>query len=251
MGLLRAADSQPVIAERSGSNDPFLFISDHAGRDVPSALGRLGLPEAAFDLHIAWDIGAADVTRRLAASLNAPCILQRYSRLVVDCNRDPSTPGAIPAVSDGVAIPGNQDLGAEDRLARIEAIHAPYHAAIATELDRRQARGAPTILVFMHSFTPRMDGFDRPWRFGVIREPGSRFSQLALKGLQAAGDFEVGDNLPYAMDGTDYSAPTHAFARGLDYLELEMRQDTIADGPGQADTVRILREVLVQAAAGL
>lgn len=249
MGLLRSTDSQPVIAERAGSDASFLFICDHAGREVPAALGRLGLSEACFDLHIAWDIGAADVTRQLAASLNAPCILQRYSRLVVDCNRDPAAPGAIPAVSDGVAIPGNRDLGPEDRQARVDAIHAPYHAAIAAELDRRRDLGLQTILVFMHSFTPRMGGVDRPWRFGVIRDPDSRLSLRALERLRAVGGFEVGDNQPYAMDGTDYSAPTHALARGVDYLELEMRQDTIADGPGQADTVRILRDVLLKAAA--
>ncbi|MGA0602845.1 N-formylglutamate amidohydrolase [Caulobacter sp. KR2-114] len=251
MGLLCTADSQPVIAERAGSESPFLFICDHAGRAVPAALGRLGLPDACFDQHIAWDIGAAAVTRQLAAKLAAPAILQRFSRLVIDCNRDPATAQAIPEVSDGVVIPGNQGLDGQARQARVEAIHAPYHAAIAAELDRRAARRLPTMLVFVHSFTPRMDGVDRPWRFGVIREPGSRFSQGVLARLQAAGGFEVGDNLPYAMDGTDYSAPTHAFARGLDYLELEMRQDTVADAAGQAATVAILSDVLTEALAAL
>ncbi len=174
MGLLCTADSQPVIAQRSGADAPFLFICDHAGRDIPSALGRLGLPDAALDRHIAWDIGAAEVTRQLSAAMQAPAILQRYSRLVIDCNRDPATPGAIAEVSDGVPIPGNQGLDQAARRARVEAIHTPYHDAIAAELDARQARGLPTVLVFVHSFTPRMDGFDRPWRFGVIREPESR-----------------------------------------------------------------------------
>src|SRR4051812_4715829 len=97
MGLLGDGDSQPVIAERMGADGPFLCICDHAGREVPTRLGRLGLPETAFDLHIAWDIGAAGVTRRLAAALGAASVLQRYSRLVIDCNRDPARPDAIPA----------------------------------------------------------------------------------------------------------------------------------------------------------
>ena len=96
MGLLGGGDLQPVMAERLGADAPFLFTCDHAGRAVPDQLGRLGLPETAFDLHIAWDIGAAGVTRRLAAAVGAACILQRYSRLVIDCNRDPTTPDAIP-----------------------------------------------------------------------------------------------------------------------------------------------------------
>ena len=251
MGLLGPGDSQSVIAERTGAGALFLFICDHAGRDVPSQLGRLGLPEAAFDLHIAWDIGAAGVTRRLSAALEAPCILQRYSRLVIDCNRDPSRPDAIPEVSDGVSIPANQGLSAEDRRVRIVAIHAPYHAAIAAELDARQDRDLPTILVFVHSFTPRMAGFDRPWQFGVIREPFSRFSKAVLDQLRAEASLTIGDNEPYAMDGIDYSAPTHALARGLDYLELEMRQDLIADEAGQAAVADMLKGVLTKAAASL
>ena len=247
MECLGPDESQPVIAERTGAGSPFLFVCDHAGRDIPARLGTLGLSDADLGRHIAWDIGAGAVTRRLAAAFEAPAVLQRYSRLVIDCNRDPQTPGAIPETSDGVTIPGNQSLSEADRRARIGAIHTPYHAAIAAALDARLARGAPTILVFIHSFTPRMDGIDRPWRFGVIREPNSRFSRMALEGLQAAGrsgGFEVGDNLPYAMDGVDYSVPVHALARGLDYLELEMRQDTVADEAGQAETAGIVAEVL-------
>ena len=124
MGLLSQDDSQPVIAERAGSKGQFLFICDHAGRDIPAQLGRLGLPAAALDLHIAWDIGAAQVTRRLAAAFEAPAILQRYSRLVVDCNRDPASPGAIAEASDGVVIPGNQDLDAAARASSVAAMAA-------------------------------------------------------------------------------------------------------------------------------
>jgi predicted N-formylglutamate amidohydrolase len=251
MGLLDLGDSQPVIAERIGCDSRFLLICDHAGRAVPQKLHRMGVAEAGFDLHIAWDIGAAAVTRRLSAGLEAPCILQRYSRLVIDCNRDPSRPDAIPQVSDGVVIPANQGLTEQDRTARIEAIHTPYHAAITAELDRRQTLGLPTLLVFMHSFTPRMAGVDRPWSFGVIREPGSRFSRAVLDDLCALGGFEVGDNEPYAMDGSDFSAPTHALARGLDYLELEMRQDLIADEAGQAAIADLLKGVLTRTAVGL
>jgi predicted N-formylglutamate amidohydrolase len=251
MGLLGSNDPPPVIAKLRDGDTPFLFTCDHAGREAPAALAQLGLAPDAFERHIAWDIGAAAVTHALSAALGASFVMQRYSRLVIDCNRDPGTAAAIPAVSDHVVIPGNQGLDAAARQARIEAIHTPYHAAVAAALDRREAEGRSTILVFMHSFTPRMDGFDRPWRFGVIREPTSRFSERVLQRLRGAGGFQVGDNLPYAMDGVDYSAPTHAFARGLDYLELEMRQDTVADAAGQAETAALLQAVLTQALADL
>jgi predicted N-formylglutamate amidohydrolase len=234
-----------------GVASPFLFICDHAGREVPSQLGRLGLPDAAFGLHIAWDIGAGGLTRRLAASIGAPCVLQRYSRLVIDCNRDPGRPDAIPTVSDGVAIAANAGLDAKQRLARIEAIHTPYHGAISAELDRRRDQNLPTILVFLHSFTPFLAGVQRPWHFGVLREPLSRFSKAVLEELRDLRGPAVGDNEPYAMDGADYSAPTHALARGLDYLELEIRQDLIAGDAGQRAVADLLQVVLAKAAARL
>jgi predicted N-formylglutamate amidohydrolase len=248
MGLLDAGDSQPVVVHSAGAGALFLFICDHAGREVPRNLDRLGLPESAFDLHIAWDIGSGALTRRLARGLKACCILQRYSRLVIDCNRDPERADAAPVVSDGIAIPGNAALSPEDRAARMAAIHAPYHAAIAEEIDTRMAKALPTVLVFMHSFTPRMAGLDRPWQFGVIHDGASPFSAAVLKRLQALPGVTVGDNQPYAWDDVDYSAPLHAIARGLDYLELEVRQDLIADEEGQARIAAVLKEILPAAA---
>jgi predicted N-formylglutamate amidohydrolase len=225
-----------------------LFVCDHAGRETPRSLSRLGLRQDVFDLHIAWDIGAGAVGRRLAASMGAAFIAQRYSRLVVDCNRAPDRPQAIPEISDGVTIPGNLDLSEADRQARVAEIHAPYHAAIARELDARAARGQGTIVVFVHSFTPRMGGLDRPWHFGVVREPRSPFSKTFLDRLSNIDGLVVGDNQPYAMDGIDYSVVVHALDRGLDYLELEIRQDLVADEAGQARTSALLQETLVAVA---
>ena len=251
MDLLGPGDPHPVFAERTGSDARFLFVCDHAGRATPRSLGGLGLAAEAFDLHIAWDIGAGAVAQRLAAGFGASCFLQRYSRLVIDCNRDPARQDAIPAASDGVVIPGNQNLDARTRAARVEAIHAPYHAAVSAELDRRTAWGRPTVPIFVHSFTPRMAGVDRPWSFGVLHEGSSRFSRLMLDQLRALGQGPVGDNAPYAMDEVDYSAPTHALARGLDYLELEIRQDLIADEDGQARVADLLVEALTTSARRL
>ncbi len=250
MGLLNTGDPNPVFVQGAGSDAPFLFVCDHAGRATPRRLERLSLPESAFDLHIAWDIGAGALTQRLAGQMGACAIAQRYSRLVIDCNRYPDKPDAAPAVSDGVRVPGNEGLTEADRAERVAAIHTPYHAAIDAELDARAARELSTIIVFMHSFTPRMNGFERPWHFGVIHEETSRFSKVVLAKLQALDDFVTGDNLPYAMDGSDYSAPEHALARGIDYLELEVRQDLIADEAGQARIADVLRPVLQGALGG-
>src|ERR1700710_2086103 len=161
--LLSADDPPPVSVTNASGTSPFLLIGDHAGNRVPAILGSLGLPEREMSRHIAWDIGIAGLGERLSAALDATFIQQAYSRLVIDCNRDPQAADAIPAASDGTAIPGNRDLSRADRAARMAAIHAPYQAAIAAELARRDAAGSAAVLVSLHSFTPIMGGVARPW----------------------------------------------------------------------------------------
>ena len=235
-----------------GANSPFLLLGDHAGREVPRALQDLGLPAAEFDRHIAWDIGVAAYGARLSEALNATFIRQRFSRLVIDCNRDPARADAFPEISDGAAIPGNRDLHPAERLARITDIAAPYHAAIAAELDDRAARGLPTTLIALHSFTPSMNGLDRPWRFGVLHADNSPYSAAVLARLRAEfGEAVVGDNQPYRMDEVDFTIPHHAGGRGLDYLELEVRQDLVSDETGQAEIAAIVARILPAALADL
>ncbi len=161
-----------------------LVLCDHAGRATPAGLDRLGLADEAFERHIAYDIGAAELARDLADRLGAPLIEQAYSRLVIDCNRSPERADAIPEVSDGVSIPGNANLGAQAVRSRIAAIHTPYHDAIASQIDRAVAAGAPPALILVHSFTPVMGGVARPWQVGVLHQ-GNALSLAMLALLNA------------------------------------------------------------------
>lgn len=229
-----------------------MLVGDHSGRAIPRRLAGLGLPPEALDRHIAWDIGIASLGAEFSEALGATFLAQRYSRLVIDSNRDPGRANSIPVISDGVAVPGNRDLDPAGRAARIAEVFEPYHQAIAAELESRLARGQRPRLVSLHSFTPVMDGQARPWRCGVLHLGGSPFSDAMLSRLRAAlGEALVGDNQPYRMDAADYTAPRHAIARGLDYLELEVRQDTIADPPGVAATVALLANLLTDALAAV
>jgi predicted N-formylglutamate amidohydrolase len=249
--LLVAGDPEPPIVANLDGCGAFVIVCDHAGRAVPQALGSLGLPRAAFERHIAWDIGAGGVSLKLGTALDAPVVQQRYSRLVIDCNRAPERADAIVAVSDGTEIPANAGLKAGDALARVAEVHAPYHGQIARVLEARAAAGLRTALVAVHSFTPRMNGHGRPWHYGVLHLGNSPLSDAMLKELGAEGDVVVGDNQPYTMDGTDYTVPLHAIGRGLDYLELEIRQDLIADEAGQTAAATRLARLIRQAAARL
>lgn len=234
--LLADNDPTPVrIAGDLQSRGPFLLIGDHAGWAIPAKLGDLGLPPAERARHIAVDIGVEELGLALAERLAAPFLRQSYSRLVIDCNRDPADPTAMPEISDGTPVPGNRGLRPLEREARIEAISAPYHRAIADALDSRADAGLPTILISLHSFTPRMNGHDRPWHFGVLHDGhADAFARAVLDRLREAAHFVTADNEPYRMDTVDYTVPRHAFPRGLPYLELEVRQDLI--GPGSDRT---------------
>lgn len=160
--LLAANEAPPFARHQAQGRSPFLLIGDHAGRAIPGGLADLGLGGDDLLRHIAWDIGVHGLGSMLAERLDAVFIRQNYSRLVIDCNRDPSSAEAIPLVSDETPIPGNCGLSEGDRQARVAQIHVPYQAAIAAEIAARAAAGMPTVLVSLHSFTPVMAGVPRP-----------------------------------------------------------------------------------------
>jgi predicted N-formylglutamate amidohydrolase len=203
-------------------------------------LGTLGISDEDRTRHIGWDIGTAALGDRLAAALDAVFVRQSYSRLVIDCNRDPGAADAIPEVSDKTNIPGNQGLGNDERVARVREIHEAYQQAIAAEIARRSAAGMATVLVSLHSFTPVFSGTVRPWHIGILHDGANDgFALGLLQWLRGQGDLVVGDNEPYEMDGTDHTVPRHAFP-SLPYVEIEVSQAGLSDARGIAAWVSLL-----------
>jgi predicted N-formylglutamate amidohydrolase len=248
---LSAHDPDPVKIINAAAASPFLLTGDHAGNLIPAALGTLGLAEMERTRHIAWDIGVAEIGALLSARMQATFVAQRYSRLVIDCNRDPYSHEAVPALADGTRISGNEQLDAETREARIAAIFEPYQASIAASIAARIASGRQPILIALHSFTPALSGYVRPWHVGILHGDGNTdFARALLAVLMRNDGILVGDNEPYRMDATDYTVPRHAFASGLAYAEIEVRQDLIGDAAGQQRWADILAQAL-QAAADI
>jgi predicted N-formylglutamate amidohydrolase len=234
--LLDPDEPAPVVAVNMAGPSVFFLTCDHGGRVFARRLGRLGLAEPDTWRHIAWDIGIAEVARRLAALLDAPLVAQTYSRLVIDCNRDPQVPSSIAELSEDTPIPGNIGLTQAERQARQDAIFRPYHDRIAAALDRREATGQANALVALHSFTPVFKGTSRPWEIGVLFNRDERLARPLMELLRADGDLVMGENEPYRVtDLTDYTVPVHAERRGLPYVELEIRQDLIAEPAGQQE----------------
>jgi predicted N-formylglutamate amidohydrolase len=247
---LTDGDGSPVHESNAGGRSPFLFTCDHYGRLIPRVLGDLGLPESEVTRHIAWDVGIAGVAEQLAAQLDAHLVAQRYSRLVIDCNRPPHVPSSIPLISEAITIPGNEGLTHEEAEGRRQAIFEPYHRRIDEIIDKRLHAGMPTVLVALHSFTPVYAGIARPWHIGTLYHRDTTLPPLLLKHLRGEADLVVGDNEPYAVsDETDYTIPVHGEMRGLLNTGIEIRQDLISDQAGQqawADRLaRILAEIEV------
>jgi predicted N-formylglutamate amidohydrolase len=249
-----AGDDPPAFRlEGSSGTSPYLLTCDHAGRRLPARLGALGLSELDLGRHIAWDIGVAGLARQLAERLDAVAILQTYSRLAIDANRPPGSPESILGMSDGTVIPGNQDLSGAEAERRAREIFHPYHDRIRRELDDRVRAGRATALVALHSFTPALgDGRARSWHVGVLHLRDTRLAHALLRLLRAEPGLVVGDNEPYAAsDATDYSIVEHGERRGLPHVEIELRQDLIADEAGQAAWAARLAPLLRRAHATL
>lgn len=246
--LLAAGEPAPVTVRNENGASPLLIVADHAGKLIPRALGDLGVSEAERARHIGWDIGIAGVVGLLADALGATLVQQNYSRLVIDCNRTPGTETSMPVVSELTPVPGNVGLSEDDKAARVREIFRPYHDAIEAELERRRSAGRATALIAMHSFTPSFKGVARPWHAGVLYNRDPRFAHLLMALLKREGGLVVGDNEPYSVtDHSDYTIPVHGERRGLHHIAIEIRQDLIAEEPGQIEWAERLARLLPRA----
>lgn len=215
---------------RRGGASRFVFLCDHASNHVPAELGGLGVAVEELERHIGFDIGAAGVTEVLSEYFDAPAILCGVSRLVIDCNRQLDAHDLIPEVSDGTVIPGNLGLDAAARSARIERWFRPYHDAVEAVLVEREG----SVVVSIHSMTPTLRGVARPWQIALSSYVDRSLAEPVLAALRAPGDVVVGDNQPYDLDpAVDYSVPYHAMRRGLPHVQVEFRQDEVADADSQ------------------
>jgi predicted N-formylglutamate amidohydrolase len=248
MPLLAADEPPAVFAERREGRSDFVIAVDHASPRIPRALEDLGLPQSELRRHIAWDVGALGVARELAGLVDAPLVAQNYSRLVIDCNRDPRVDTSIPRWSEWIEIPGNANLSPAEAAARHAEIFAPYHDHLRALLEERRGAGRATILVAQHSMTDVFKGVRREMDAAILYNRDRRFAGLVLEELRLERGLIVADNQPYFVsDATDYTIPRHGEARGLPHVEIEIRQDLVGSVAGQAEWARRLARVLENA----
>lgn len=244
--LLSPDDPPAVTVHNPDGAGPAVIVCDHASNAIPTRLDRLGLPDVALRRHIAYDIGAAEVARAVAARLDIPAVIAGYSRLVVDLNRPPEDFTSIREIYDGAVIPGNRRLSEAGQQARLDAIFRPYHDAVRETLARARGRTRYPAVISMHSCTDRYRGETRPWHIGVLSNRDRRMADRILQRLPAhRPDLTIGDNKPYSgLDPYGYTIETHAVPSALPNILFEVRQDLIGDASGQTEYAALLATVL-------
>lgn len=249
----QTAPTEPALPFETIPGDPatgWLLLCDHASNWMPERYAGLGLPAGELERHIAYDIGAEGVTRRLAARLGAPAVMSRFSRLLIDPNRGDDDPTLVMRLSDGAVVPGNARIDAAERDYRIRTFYEPYHRAVTAAIDAALAAGHPPAIVSIHSFTPLWRGVSRPWEIGILWDEDPRLAVPMIEMLRSDRSLTVGDNEPYSGRLKGDTMYRHATLRGLAHALIEYRQDLIADAAGQADWAARTAAVL-ESLAGL
>ncbi len=242
MTKISATEACEIVA--GSPSAPLILLCDHASNAVPGEYASLGLSQPQFERHIAYDIGARDLTLGLADRLAAPAVLSRFSRLLIDPNRGLDDPTLIMRISDGAAVPGNRGVDEAERQRRLDRFHAPYHRAISETVAAMRSRGIMPLLVSIHSFTPVWRGWPRPWHVGILWDQDETVARAMIRGFMAQGDLVVGDNEPYhgALEGDTLN--THGTKPGIPHALIEVRQDLIAQKTGVDEWVGRVASVI-------
>lgn len=230
--LLQPGEPAPYRIENAKGSAPVLIICDHASNRVPQVLNNVGLSKADLAKHIAWDPGTEVIGEYMSEKLDAAAVFATYSRIVVDVNRGERSPECMREVSDHIVVPGNQKLTAAEKRQRLDEIFWPYHRTLSAQIKAQRKKGIVPMIVSLHSFTPEMDGYKRPWEIGVLWNKEEGIARRVVDNLRAQNPgMVVGENEPYTLKQANLSKntiKTHAEDTGLPYIIVEFRQDLVA-----------------------
>ncbi|MGV3548892.1 N-formylglutamate amidohydrolase [Rhizobium sp.] len=243
--IIGSAEGVAVTVENADGASPLLLVCEHASLALPEALGTLGLSPEARTAHIAWDPGALAIARKLSARFDATLVFQNFSRLAYDCNRPPESPDAMPVVSEVFEIPGNRDISAAERKARVDEIYRPWQRKLAQTVAARKAAGRETVLVTVHTFTPVYKGAPRAVEIGILHDRDTRLADAILAKAAGNGKFLVERNKPYGPeDGVTHTLVEHGLANGLLNVMIEVRNDLVKEDAGQEVVAGFLGELI-------
>lgn len=233
----------PEIINPNARNK-LVLLCEHASNHIPKTLDRLGLDDKALAEHIAYDIGAGDVTRKIAEMMGISAVLATASRLALDCNRIPADDTRFPAHVDGWDIPGNVALTAQDKHDRHQLFYEPFHSAVARMIDQHLAAGFRPIVVSIHSFSPTYAGETRPWQMGFMWNNDTRLAQALIGLLERETDLVIGANKPWSGKDLFHTQQLHGEDRRLLHTGIEIRNDMIRTEPQVLEMAALLADLL-------
>lgn len=249
MSLHSKENFQPFEVVNRAGGAQVVLLCEHASNRIPDRFSGLGLGDAARASHAAWDPGALALSCVLSRELDAVLVASTVSRLVYDCNRPPEAASAMPAKSELIEVPGNVNLTPSERDVRVHEVYEPFCNAVAQVLD---SRGADTVVVTIHSFTPVYFGQPRDVELGLLHDSDDRIALAMTRNSGLIPHRLVRLNEPYAAsDGVTHSLRKHALSRGLANVMIEVRNDLLRDEHGINDMARDILTLLRPALAEL
>lgn len=186
----------------------------------------------------AVDIGAEEISARLASDLRLPTLCSRVSRLVVDVNRPVTSETIFRTVADGKPIALNANISVEERQDRIDRYWRPYRFELTEMLEHLKNI---ELVISVHSFTPLYEGEPRDCEIGVLYIDSVEEASWFLKSFTEKG-YKTVENEPWPASLCDIAAPV--MAAGKKHVILEVRQDLAADAEFRRRLVDDIRVIL-------
>ncbi len=218
-----------------------LIIADHASNYLPKENNKLGLTNAFLNQHIAFDIGVKELSLDLSYRLKCNVIQGKYSRLLIDLNRDLDDPTVIPEIVDGKIIPGNIGLSKNEFRLRVKKIYNKYHH----EIDRIIINKKVKVILSLHSFNPIFKNKRRLLEFGILSNEDKNLSSIIIDQLKLL-KLNVGDNEPYKGDLIGDSMYRHGLRNRIPHALIEVRNDLLSNTTKIKRVSKLLHKTIVK-----
>ena len=218
-----------------------LIIADHASNYIPKEYNNLGLPDYFLNNHITFDIGVKELGLDLSNRLKCKVIQGKYSRLLIDLNRDLNDPTIIPEIVDGKIIPGNIELSKSELRLRVRTIYNKYH----NEIDQIIKNEKVKVILSIHSFNPIFKNKKRFLKFGILSNEDKNLSSIIIDQLRLQ-KFNVGDNKPYKGNLIGDSMYRHGLRNKLPHALIEVRNDLLSNPTKIKSVSRLLHKTIVK-----
>ncbi len=237
---------EPVFFAKEFENknliNHIVFICDHASNYIPRKYRKLGISDSNLESHIAFDIGAKNLTINLAKKLKQSYFLSNFSRLLIDPNRKEIDRELITVSSFEVEIPKNLCISAQEREYRINFFYNCYHKNLENFVKEKINKYKKVFLVSVHSFTKNSKNFNRGIEVGLL---WNKSMDLLLPIQRNLKDNKIhfGRNYPYSGFHYNYTIDRLCSNFDLKNITIEIRNDLICDQKGIKKYVKLMSNI--------